>query len=144
MGILFFPMRLSDWRKECYVRFRRLYEENLADIYSSANSVGDVCPNSEDSDSISPDPASSVRAKLTSIPSQSPLLPGLRPLCFSHGRLWKRESRSPLLPILTSLHFLLPLLPLLNLDWTCYYQIEKVSALSLLFKKTGALSRHSP
>jgi len=61
MGIVFFPfpcMRLSDWRKECYVRFRRLYEENLADIYSSANSVGDVCPNSEDSDSISPDPAS--------------------------------------------------------------------------------------
>lgn len=49
-------MRLSDWRKECYVRFRRLYEENLADIY--ANSVGDLCPNSEDSDSISPDPAS--------------------------------------------------------------------------------------
>lgn len=61
MGIVFFPfpcMRLSDWRKECYVRFRRLYEENLADIYSSANLVGDVCPNSEDSDSISPDPAS--------------------------------------------------------------------------------------
>lgn len=48
-------MRLSDWRKECYVRFRRLFEENLADYYSSANSVGDVCPNS---DSISPDPAS--------------------------------------------------------------------------------------
>lgn len=23
-------MRLSDWRKKCYVRFRRLYEENLA------------------------------------------------------------------------------------------------------------------
>jgi len=61
MGIVFFPfpcMRLYDWRKECYVRFRRLYEENLADIYSSANSVGDLCPNSEDSDSISPDPAS--------------------------------------------------------------------------------------
>ena len=58
MGIVFFPMRLSDWRKECYVRFRRLYEENLADIFSSANSVGDLCPNSEDSDSISPDPAS--------------------------------------------------------------------------------------
>lgn len=28
------PMRLSDWRKECVVRFRRLYEENLADLYS--------------------------------------------------------------------------------------------------------------
>lgn len=37
------------------LRFRRLFEENLADLYSSANSVGDVCPNS---DSISPDPAS--------------------------------------------------------------------------------------
>lgn len=56
MGIVFFPTRLSDWRKECYVRFRRLYEDNLADIFS--NSVGDLCPNSEDSDSISPDPAS--------------------------------------------------------------------------------------
>lgn len=29
-------MRLSDWRKECDVRFRRLYEENLSNIYSSA------------------------------------------------------------------------------------------------------------
>ena len=52
MGMVFFHMRLSDWKKECYIRFRKLYEENLADIYSSANSVGDVCPNSEDSDSI--------------------------------------------------------------------------------------------
>lgn len=42
--IYFLPMRLSDFIKECYVRFRRLlYEEFLADLYSSANSVGDVC-----------------------------------------------------------------------------------------------------
>lgn len=52
-------MRLDDWRKECYVRFRRaVFSDNLADLDSSANSVGDVCPNSEDGDSLSPDPAS--------------------------------------------------------------------------------------
>ena len=64
MGIVFFPMRLYDWRKECYVCFRRLYEENLADIYSSANSVGDLCPNS---DSISPDPAARLSSATETI-----------------------------------------------------------------------------
>lgn len=50
----------SDWRKECYVRFRRrLYEENLADIYSSAYS--------EDSDSISLDPASILSSAIETI-----------------------------------------------------------------------------
>ena len=62
----------------------KLYEENLADIYSSANSVGDVCPNS---DSISPDPASILSSATETI------VIALNSLT-SHHTQWEQLSQS--------------------------------------------------